>query len=57
VKQHRRIGTTLNLLIAAGFAIAHVEEWAPSDDDLAAHPDWEKERDRPTFLLIAASRP
>lgn len=26
-KQHRLIGTTLNLLIRSGFAIAHVEEW------------------------------
>ncbi|ENN87191.1 hypothetical protein RHSP_24236 [Rhizobium freirei PRF 81] len=53
VKQHRTMGTTLNLLIKSGFAIAHVEEWSPSDEDLALHPDWAIERERPMFLLIS----
>ncbi len=53
VKQHRTMGTTLNLLIKSGFTIAHVEEWSPNDDDLAAHPDWAIERERPMFLLIS----
>ncbi|MFJ6323927.1 MULTISPECIES: class I SAM-dependent methyltransferase [unclassified Rhizobium] len=53
VKQHRTMGTTLNSLIRSGFAIAHVEEWSPSDEDLAAHPDWVIERERPMFLLIS----
>ncbi|MGG6897455.1 MULTISPECIES: class I SAM-dependent methyltransferase [Rhizobium] len=53
LKQHRTMGTTLNLLIKSGFAIAHVEEWSPSDEDLALHPDWVIERERPMFLLIS----
>ncbi|TXI06718.1 MAG: class I SAM-dependent methyltransferase [Rhizobium sp.] len=53
VKQHRTMGTTLNLLIKSGFTIAHVEEWSPSDEDLALHPDWAIERERPMFLLIS----
>ncbi|MGV1755722.1 class I SAM-dependent methyltransferase [Rhizobium sp. A22-96] len=53
VKQHRTMSTTLNLLIKSGFAIAHVEEWSPSDQDLALHPDWVIERERPMFLLIS----
>lgn len=56
IKQHRMLGTTLNALIRSGFAIRHVEEWSPSDADLAAHPDWAEERDRPMFLLVAAER-
>lgn len=56
VKQHRTMGTLLNLLIRQGFTLAHVEEWSPSDADLAAHPEWAEERDRPMFLLVAASR-
>lgn len=56
VKQHRRIATTLNLLIRTGFAVTHVEEWAPDDEALAAHPEWAEERDRPSFLLVAARR-
>ena len=53
VKQHRTMGTTLNLLIKSGFTIAHVEEWSPSDEDLALHPDWVIELERPMFLLIS----
>lgn len=56
VKQHRRLGTTINTLIAAGFTIRYVEEWAPSEPDLAEHPEWAEELDRPTFLLVTAER-
>jgi SAM-dependent methyltransferase len=56
VKHHRTLGTTLNLLIAAGFTIRHVEEWVPSDEQFAANPQWALERDRPMFVLIAADR-
>jgi SAM-dependent methyltransferase len=56
VKQHRTLGTTLTLLIRAGFAVSHVEEWAPTDAQIAARPELAKERDRPMFLLVAAQR-
>jgi len=56
VKQHRTIGTYLNLLIGAGFRIDHVEEWGPTPAQIAAHPEWLIERDRPPFLLVAATR-
>jgi SAM-dependent methyltransferase len=56
VKQHRTLGTTANLLIRAGFTIAHIEEWGPTAEQVAARPDWAIERDRPAFLLMAADR-
>lgn len=56
IKQHRTIGTYLNLLIGTGFTISHVEDWGPSDEQLAVHPEWEEERHRPMFLLISAAR-
>jgi SAM-dependent methyltransferase len=56
VKQHRTIGTYLNLLIRCGFSIDHVEEWGPTAAQIAAHPQWAVERDRPPFLLVAATR-
>jgi SAM-dependent methyltransferase len=56
IKQHRTLGTTLNLLIRLGFAIAHVEEWASSDAQIAARPEWAEERERPMFLLVAVQR-
>ncbi|WP_332684046.1 class I SAM-dependent methyltransferase [Bosea sp. (in: a-proteobacteria)] len=56
VKQHRMLGSYLNLLIAAGLELRHVEEWGPSPEQVAAEPDWAKERERPPFLLLAARR-
>lgn len=56
VKQHRTIATYLNLLIASGFTLRHVKEWGPSEEQVAAHPAWEGERQRPPFLLVAARR-
>jgi SAM-dependent methyltransferase len=56
IKQHRTIGTLLNVLIRAGFTVQHVEEWAPTPAQIAAHPEWEAERERPAFLLVAAMR-
>lgn len=56
VKFHRTIGTTLNVLIDAGFSISRVIEWRPTDADLAAEPSLAQELDRPMFLLISARR-
>lgn len=56
IKQHRTIGTTLNLLIGTGFTIRHVEEWSPTDLQIAERPALAEERERPMFLLIAARR-
>jgi SAM-dependent methyltransferase len=56
IKQHRTIGTTLNLLIRLGFTISQVEEWGPTDDQIAAKPELAEERERPMFLLVAARR-
>jgi SAM-dependent methyltransferase len=56
VKYHRTLATTLNALIAAGYAITHVEEYGPTPDEIAAKPEWAKERERPMFLLVSAHR-
>jgi SAM-dependent methyltransferase len=56
VKQHRTMGTLLNQLIAAGFAIAHVQEWGPTDAELAERPELAEERERPMMLLVSARR-
>ena len=56
VKHHRTLATTLNTLIASGFALRHIEEWRPSEEQIAAHPDWAGELDRPTFLIVSAQR-
>jgi SAM-dependent methyltransferase len=56
VKIHRTLGSLLNGLIGAGFTIRHVEDWAPTAEQAAAHPEFADENERPTFLLVAAER-
>jgi hypothetical protein len=56
IKQHRMLATYVNLLIGLGFTLCRIEEWAPSEEQIAAHPEWANERQRPPFLLIAAKR-
>lgn len=57
IKQHRTIGSYLNALVGAGFAIAHVNEWGPSKQQMAERPERVVEHERPYFLLVAAQRP
>ena len=56
IKQHRTVGTYINMLLGAGFSISHVEEWGPTGEQIAARPGLADERHRPPFLLVAASR-
>jgi len=56
IKQHRTVGTLLNTLIAAGFTIRHVNEWGPSDAQVAAQPALAEERERPMMMLVAVER-
>ncbi|MDP1619083.1 bifunctional 2-polyprenyl-6-hydroxyphenol methylase/3-demethylubiquinol 3-O-methyltransferase UbiG [Phenylobacterium sp.] len=56
VKHHRKLGTTLNLLIQAGFAIGHLDEFGPSPAQMAERPELAEERERPMFALVAAER-
>lgn len=56
VKHHRTIGTTLNALIRAGFAIEHVEEFCPTAAQITARPELVEELERPMFLLVSAQR-
>jgi ubiquinone/menaquinone biosynthesis C-methylase UbiE len=54
IKQHRTLATYINMLIGIGFSISHIEEWGPTEDQIAAEPNWADERQRPPFLLVAA---
>jgi len=56
IKQHRTLATYINMLIGTGFVISHVEEWGPTEEQIAAQPSWADERQRPPFLLMAATR-
>ncbi len=56
IKQHRMTGTYIDLLRQAGFTLTRLIEWAPSPEQIAEHPDWANERQRPFFLLVACDR-
>ena len=56
IKHHRMVGTTLNLLVGSGFTISRVEEFGPTDEQIAVRPELAEERERPMFLLVAARR-
>jgi SAM-dependent methyltransferase len=56
VKQHRTVASYVNLLLRAGFDLTHLEEWGPSDDQIAATPALADDRQRPPFLIIAARK-
>ena len=57
IKQHRTLGTTLNALIHAGFQLEHVEEWGPTDEQVAQQPALAEEHERPMLLLVGCGRP
>lgn len=56
IKQHRTIATYINLLLGLGFTLRHLEEWGPTPTQVALHPNWAGDRQRPPFLLVAARR-
>jgi ubiquinone/menaquinone biosynthesis C-methylase UbiE len=56
IKQHRTFATYINLLLERGFILSHIEEWGPSEEQVALKPELADERQRPPFLLVAAKR-
>lgn len=55
LKYHRMLGTTLNTLIAAGFEIRRVEEFAPTPEQIEQMPQLVEELERPMMLIVSAS--
>jgi SAM-dependent methyltransferase len=54
VKQHRTIASYVDALLGAGFTLTRLVEWGPSPEQVAEHPEWAPEVERPPFLLAAA---
>jgi SAM-dependent methyltransferase len=55
-KYHRTIETYLTCLRRAGFALEHFYEWGPTAAQIAEHPEWAVEVERPQFMLVGARR-
>ena len=56
VKQHRTMGTLVNLLIDSGFTLTRLIEWGPTQAQVDAMPALAEEIDRPMMLLVGAQR-
>ena len=56
VKYHRTIGTTLNALLATGFALRGVVEFAPTADQIAGDSRLAPEIERPMILIVSTER-
>ena len=56
-KFHRTIGTYLTCLRGAGFVLENLCEWGPTAEQIAEHPEWSVEVERPQFMLVGARRP
>jgi SAM-dependent methyltransferase len=56
LKHHRRLATTINTLIGAGFALQQMEEFAPSPEQVAKRPSLAEELERPMMLLVSARK-
>ena len=56
IKQHRMLGTYVDLLLASGFTLRRIVEWGPTESQVAAMPSLAQERERPAFLFLSAYR-
>ncbi|TQI81815.1 methyltransferase family protein [Serratia fonticola] len=57
IKQHRMLGTYINLLVQQGFTIRYLNEWGPSTQQIAANPALDEEKERPMIFILAAQKP
>lgn len=56
-KQHRKLSSWINALIASGFVIEKLDEWGPSAEQIAQNPALDEEKERPMIFLLAARKP
>jgi SAM-dependent methyltransferase len=56
VKQHRTMGTLVNMLVDCGFALKRLIEWGPTREQISAMPELAEEVERPMMLIVAVER-
>ncbi len=57
IKQHRKLSSWINALIAAGFVLEQLDEWGPSAEQIAQQPALDEEKERPMIFLLRARKP
>ncbi|KAI1094305.1 S-adenosyl-L-methionine-dependent methyltransferase [Rostrohypoxylon terebratum] len=55
-KQHRTVGSYVNILLSNDFRLTNFVEWLPTKEDMKEYPEAEKDVIRPKFLLIGAMK-
>jgi SAM-dependent methyltransferase len=53
VKYHHTVSDYVGGMLRAGFTLTALEEWGPTDEQVADHPDWAGDRERPLFMLLS----
>jgi SAM-dependent methyltransferase len=53
VKYHHTVSDYVNGMLRARFSLTALEEWGPTDEQVAEHPEWAAERERPLFMLLS----
>ncbi|WP_131026318.1 class I SAM-dependent methyltransferase [Klebsiella variicola] len=57
IKQHRKLSSWINALIAAGFVLEQLDEWGPSAEQIVQQPALDEEKERPMIFLLRARKP
>ncbi|SMB44604.1 Methyltransferase type 11 (fragment) [Serratia proteamaculans] len=57
IKQHRMLGSYVNLLVQQGFVVTYLNEWGPSAQQIAENPALDEEQERPMIFILAAHKP
>ncbi|HEJ9097655.1 TPA: class I SAM-dependent methyltransferase [Serratia odorifera] len=57
IKQHRMLGSYVNMLIQQGFTITYLNEWGPSARQIHDNPALDEEKERPMIFILAAQKP
>ncbi|KAI0889362.1 methyltransferase type 11 [Annulohypoxylon maeteangense] len=55
-KQHRTIGSYINIVLSSGLQLTDFIEWLPTEEELKVYPASEDDGIRPKFLLVGAMK-
>jgi SAM-dependent methyltransferase len=57
IKYHRTLATYIRLLREREFVLLDLDEWGPTPEQIAVHPNFADDHQRPPFLLVLALVP
>lgn len=57
IKQHRMLGTYINMLVQQGFVIQYLNEWGPTAEQIKDCPWLDEEKERPMIFIASVMKP